>query len=110
MLPGPAASAAHLPAIPLSCAAALAVLDIFERENLLTRANEIGSRFQKRAKEWQKRWPIVGDVRGLGGMQAIELVKVLRQARTSRRRDQRSDAILLRARFDYNYGGLVFAM
>jgi 4-aminobutyrate aminotransferase/(S)-3-amino-2-methylpropionate transaminase len=60
---------------PLSCAAALAVLDIFERENLLTRANEIGNRFQKRANEWQKRWPIVGDVRGLGGMQAIELVK-----------------------------------
>src|SRR5271165_6520750 len=60
---------------PLSCAAALAVLDVFERENLLTRANEIGDRFQKRAKEWQKRWPVIGDVRGLGGMQAIELVK-----------------------------------
>ena len=27
------------------------------------------------AKEWQKSWPIIGDVRGLGGMQAIELVK-----------------------------------
>src|SRR5580693_8975423 len=60
---------------PLSCAAALAVLDVFDRENLLARANEIGNRFQKRAKEWQKRWSIVGDVRGLGGMQAIELVK-----------------------------------
>src|ERR1017187_9692547 len=60
---------------PLSCAAALAVLDLFERENLLTRANELGDRFQPRAREWQRRWPIVGDVRGLGGMQAIELVK-----------------------------------
>jgi 4-aminobutyrate aminotransferase/(S)-3-amino-2-methylpropionate transaminase len=60
---------------PLSCAAALAVLDIFDRENLLTRAHEIGTKFQKRAKEWQTRWPIIGDVRGLGGMQAIELVK-----------------------------------
>ena len=48
---------------------------MFDRENLLSRANEIGNHFQKRAKEWQKRWPIVGDVRGLGGMQAIELVK-----------------------------------
>ncbi len=60
---------------PLSCAAALAVLDLFERENLLARANELGDRFQKRAREWQLRWPIIGDVRGLGGMQAIELVK-----------------------------------
>jgi 4-aminobutyrate aminotransferase/(S)-3-amino-2-methylpropionate transaminase len=60
---------------PLSCAAALAVLDLFERENLLARANELGDRFQRRAREWQRHWPIVGDVRGLGGMQAIELVK-----------------------------------
>jgi 4-aminobutyrate aminotransferase/(S)-3-amino-2-methylpropionate transaminase len=60
---------------PLSCAAALAVLDLFEKENLLQRANELGDRFQRRAREWQRRWPIVGDVRGLGGMQAIELVK-----------------------------------
>jgi 4-aminobutyrate aminotransferase/(S)-3-amino-2-methylpropionate transaminase len=60
---------------PLSCAAALAVLDLFEKENLLARANELGDRFQRRAREWQRRWPIVGDVRGLGGMQAIELVK-----------------------------------
>jgi 4-aminobutyrate aminotransferase/(S)-3-amino-2-methylpropionate transaminase len=60
---------------PLSCAAALAVLDLFEKENLLARANELGDRFQRRAREWQRHWPIVGDVRGLGGMQAIELVK-----------------------------------
>src|SRR4051794_40260775 len=59
---------------PLSCAAALAVLDVFERENLLERANELGDHFQGRAREWQRRWPIIGDVRGLGGMQAIELV------------------------------------
>jgi 4-aminobutyrate aminotransferase/(S)-3-amino-2-methylpropionate transaminase len=60
---------------PLSCAAALAVLDLFEKENLLARANELGDRFQRRAREWQSRWSIIGDVRGLGGMQAIELVK-----------------------------------
>jgi 4-aminobutyrate aminotransferase / (S)-3-amino-2-methylpropionate transaminase / 5-aminovalerate transaminase len=60
---------------PLSCAAALATLDLFEKTNLLARANELGDRFQRRAHEWQRRWPIVGDVRGLGGMQAIELVK-----------------------------------
>ncbi len=60
---------------PLSCVAALAVLDLFERENLLARANELGSHFQRRAHEWQRRLPIVGDVRGLGAMQAIELVQ-----------------------------------
>jgi 4-aminobutyrate aminotransferase/(S)-3-amino-2-methylpropionate transaminase len=60
---------------PLSCAAALAVVDLFETDNLLVRANELGDRFQRRAREWQRRWPVVGDVRGLGGMQAIELVK-----------------------------------
>ena len=60
---------------PLSCAAALAVLDLFENEKLLARANALGEHFQRRAHEWQRRWSIVGDVRGLGGMQAIELVK-----------------------------------
>jgi 4-aminobutyrate aminotransferase/(S)-3-amino-2-methylpropionate transaminase len=54
----------------------LAVLDLFERDNLLlARANELGDRFQRRAREWQRRWPIIGDVRGLGGMQAVELVQ-----------------------------------
>jgi 4-aminobutyrate aminotransferase/(S)-3-amino-2-methylpropionate transaminase len=73
--PGPGGLGGTFAGNPLSCAAALAVLDIFERENLLARANELGEHFQKRARQWQKRWPMVGDVRGLGGMQAIELVQ-----------------------------------
>jgi 4-aminobutyrate aminotransferase/(S)-3-amino-2-methylpropionate transaminase len=73
--PGPGGLGGTFAGNPLSCAAALAVLELFETENLLGRANELGRHFQKRAQEWQKRWPIVGDVRGLGGMQAIELVK-----------------------------------
>src|SRR5579872_1657122 len=60
---------------PLSCAAALAVLDLFEHGDLLARANELGRQFQARAREWQRHWPIIGDVRGLGAMHAIELVK-----------------------------------
>src|SRR5437879_2750763 len=60
---------------PLSCEAALAVLDLFAREDLSARANELGEIFQERARHWQKRWPIIGDVRGLGAMQAIELVQ-----------------------------------
>jgi 4-aminobutyrate aminotransferase/(S)-3-amino-2-methylpropionate transaminase len=35
----------------------------------------LGDQFQRRARDWQRRWPLVGDVRGLGGMQAIELVQ-----------------------------------
>jgi 4-aminobutyrate aminotransferase/(S)-3-amino-2-methylpropionate transaminase len=73
--PGPGGLGGTFAGNPLSCAAALAVLDLFERENLLERANKLGDRFQRRAREWQSRWPIVGDVRGLGGMQAIELVQ-----------------------------------
>jgi len=73
--PGPGGLGGTFAGNPLSCAAALAVLDLFERENLLIRANELGERFQRRAREWQRRWPIIGDVRGLGGMQAIELVQ-----------------------------------
>src|SRR6266550_3665276 len=62
---------------PLSCVAALAVLDVFENENenLSARANELGSQFQRRARDWQRRWPMIGDVRGLGAMQAMELVQ-----------------------------------
>lgn len=73
--PGPGGLGGTFAGNPLSCAAALAVLEIFEREGLLARANDLGSQFQRRAGEWQRRWPIVGDVRGLGAMQAIELVK-----------------------------------
>jgi 4-aminobutyrate aminotransferase/(S)-3-amino-2-methylpropionate transaminase len=73
--PGPGGLGGTFAGNPLSCAAALATLDLFEKTNLLARANELGDRFQRRAREWQRRWPIVGDVRGLGGMQAIELVR-----------------------------------
>jgi len=60
---------------PLSCEAALAVIETFDREDLLGRANRLGERFVTRAKLWQGRWPLIGDVRGLGAMQAIELVR-----------------------------------
>jgi len=60
---------------PASCAAALAVLDMIEKENLNARANVLGERFRKRATKWKSQWDLVGDVRGLGAMQAIELVR-----------------------------------
>jgi 4-aminobutyrate aminotransferase / (S)-3-amino-2-methylpropionate transaminase / 5-aminovalerate transaminase len=60
---------------PVSCEAALAVLDLFADDKLNRRANELGEHFQRRAREWQKLWPIIGEVRGLGAMQALELVR-----------------------------------
>ena len=73
--PGPGGLGGTFAGNPMSCAAALAVLDLFERTDLLRRANEIGTKFQTRARAWQKHWPLIGDVRGLGAMQAIELVR-----------------------------------
>ncbi len=60
---------------PVCCAAALAVLDVVEREGLVGRAATIGDRLRERFLAWQARYPLVGDVRGLGAMMAIELVK-----------------------------------
>lgn len=60
---------------PLACAAALAAIETMQRENLAARAELLGSRFEARAREWKKRWPLVGDVRGLGAMRALELVR-----------------------------------
>jgi len=60
---------------PLACEAALAVLDVMERDKLPERAAQLGERFAARARTWRERWFQVGDVRGLGGMQAIELVR-----------------------------------
>ncbi len=60
---------------PLSCVAALAAIETIEKEGLLARSTAIGKRFEERAHGWQKKWALVGDVRGLGGMCAIELVR-----------------------------------
>jgi 4-aminobutyrate aminotransferase/(S)-3-amino-2-methylpropionate transaminase len=60
---------------PVACEAALAVLEIIEREDLCARANVLGERFRKRAAKWQSQWELIGDVRGLGAMQALELVR-----------------------------------
>jgi 4-aminobutyrate aminotransferase/(S)-3-amino-2-methylpropionate transaminase len=60
---------------PASCAAALAAIETIENDGFLARSTAVGKRFEERARTWQKKWPLVGDVRGLGGMCAIELVR-----------------------------------
>jgi 4-aminobutyrate aminotransferase/(S)-3-amino-2-methylpropionate transaminase len=59
---------------PLACAAALEVVNELERGTLLARSLYIGEAFRVRAEQWKRTLPLVGDVRGLGGMCAIELV------------------------------------
>jgi len=60
---------------PLAVESALAVLDVIEEEDLLSRAEEIGDEVLSEFKKMQKKYEVVGDVRGLGAMDAIELVK-----------------------------------
>jgi 4-aminobutyrate aminotransferase/(S)-3-amino-2-methylpropionate transaminase len=60
---------------PVAQAAALAVLDVFEDEGLVERAGHIGDTIRSRMVDWQSRFPQIGDVRGLGAMLAIELVR-----------------------------------
>jgi 4-aminobutyrate aminotransferase/(S)-3-amino-2-methylpropionate transaminase len=60
---------------PAACEAALAVIDMIQRDNLAARANELGDRFRERAERWQGRWELIGEARGLGAMQALELVR-----------------------------------
>jgi 4-aminobutyrate aminotransferase/(S)-3-amino-2-methylpropionate transaminase len=59
---------------PVALAAALAVLDVFESDGLVERSRQIGEVVRARMLSWQERWPVIGDVRGLGAMLAIELV------------------------------------
>jgi 4-aminobutyrate aminotransferase / (S)-3-amino-2-methylpropionate transaminase / 5-aminovalerate transaminase len=73
--PGPGGLGGTFAGNPLACAAANAVIDVFERGELLSRANHIGRQFERRAKDWQKEFNFIGDIRGLGAMRAIELVK-----------------------------------
>ena len=60
---------------PVACAAALAVLDVFERERLVEQAAQSGTRIREALLRLQTRLPQIGDVRGMGCMLAIELVK-----------------------------------
>src|SRR5207248_1120630 len=61
---------------PVACAAALTVLDLCEKEDYAARSREIGKTVIERFLKVQQRFPEhIGDVRGLGGMVAIELVK-----------------------------------
>jgi len=60
---------------PVACAAALAVLDVFEKENLLARSRQLGAHMMAKLKSMAAKDKRICDVRGLGAMVAIELCK-----------------------------------
>ena len=74
---------------PLACAGALAVLDVIAEEHLLERSLALGTQLTTRLKALQAKCPAIGEVRGLGSMVAIELVR--------NRRAEQPDAELTRA-------------
>jgi 4-aminobutyrate aminotransferase/(S)-3-amino-2-methylpropionate transaminase len=76
--PGPGGLGGTFAGSPLACAAGLAVLEVMREEQLLKRAQEIGRFMSSRLKGLQVRFPCVGEVRNLGAMVALELVKNMR--------------------------------
>ena len=60
---------------PVACRAALEVINIIEEENLLDRALKIGERLKERFLKMKNKYPIIGEIRGIGAMIAIKLVK-----------------------------------
>ncbi len=60
---------------PVACAAALAVLDVYETEAMLEKSIALGQKLKTRFEQWQSRFGIVGEIRGLGAMLGIELIQ-----------------------------------
>ena len=60
---------------PLACAAALALLDVFDRERIFARADTVGARLRARLEALAQRQPDIAEVRGLGAMVAFELCR-----------------------------------
>ncbi|HEY4386582.1 MAG TPA: 4-aminobutyrate--2-oxoglutarate transaminase [Ktedonobacteraceae bacterium] len=60
---------------PVACAAALAVLDLYEQEDMAARSRHIGEKVLQHFISLQDRYAFVGEARGLGGMVAMEIVK-----------------------------------
>lgn len=90
---------------PVACAAALGVLQVIEEEGLLERSRELGARIVDRLRSMAARTELscIGDVRGLGGMVGIELVKDRRSREpapdliVALRREALSRGLLLRS-------------
>jgi 4-aminobutyrate aminotransferase / (S)-3-amino-2-methylpropionate transaminase / 5-aminovalerate transaminase len=72
--PGPGGLGGTYGGNPLACTAALATIELFEHGDLLDRAKRMGETLGRRLREMGDRHRVVGEVRGLGAMMALELV------------------------------------
>jgi 4-aminobutyrate aminotransferase/(S)-3-amino-2-methylpropionate transaminase len=73
--PGPGGLGGTFVGNPVACEAALAVLEVVEQEKLCERAVALGKSFAARAERWQKRWPQIGALHGMGAMRSLELIR-----------------------------------
>jgi 4-aminobutyrate aminotransferase len=60
---------------PVACTAALSTIQVMEEENVLENCATVGTYFRAKLEELQQKHPLIGDVRGMGLMQGLELVK-----------------------------------
>lgn len=58
----------------LACAAGLKVLELMDRDHLPERSLELGKKYVDTVTSWQSKYPVIGDVRGLGGMVGVEFI------------------------------------
>jgi len=70
---------------PLSCAAALAVIEAIEEENVLARSEQMGNMLAERFAVWEERFPAIVHGRQLGAMAAFELLNSTALASPTRR-------------------------
>jgi 4-aminobutyrate aminotransferase len=79
---------------PVACAAALATLAVIEEEGLLERARTLGDHALARLRDLQRSHPLIGDVRGLGLLLGVELV---RERATMARATDEAERVMYRA-------------
>ncbi len=60
---------------PVTSVAARAVIEVIEEDNLMENTHVVGGYFRQKLEELQQKYPLIGEVRGMGMMQALELVK-----------------------------------
>jgi 4-aminobutyrate aminotransferase-like enzyme len=80
---------------PVTSVAARAVIEVIEEENLLENAHTVGNYFRQKLEALKDKHPLIGDVRGMGMMQALELV---RDRRTKEPAPVETTALMERAR------------
>ncbi len=60
---------------PIACVAAIEAIKILKSEAFLKQVNDLGNLINQTLQSWKSKYPIIGDVRGVGAMQLIEFVK-----------------------------------